>query len=810
MLLGQIIEVVGDKVEHTIDYSAWLARGETLASVSFTVDSGTATVTNVTLTPNQKAVRFYLSGGTLGDQFNVISTATTSIGQVKMDHIGVSVQTNGGPVFLSSNQTLMQSIMGATGPQGMTGGTGGPPPGYPADPANSTPAAKGDMKIGAGGAVTGGATTFSQTDGFVFTAADVGKVIWIFGGGANGFTLKTTIAALLSSTQVTLGAAAVGSIGPGFSYVGSAGVATPGTGVAPGDTFSFNSGTASQQPTVTVSTTKVVSATVNNGGSGGVNGTAQVYGTTGTGTQFSANVTISGGAITAINNILAAGHYTVNPTSLSAEPVTGASLSGATLTVVMGIDAASVSVQGNFSVQPSNPVTPSGTSGSGTGVTFNFGFTTTGKWFYATDDTAAIQATSLPVYTEVGKLYYSTLGETGAPFLPKRSLGYGQITDSGGFQQGPFFTCASAPPASRGGWSGAEAPFTGDLSNVQFPIHHFITGATTLGQPASGYQFTEECYPIAGFLYNSSGFNSSNSGNGGRTAACFTRIHVNNVGQGDAIAFNATGFVNSTRAGSTHFLANPAVTIIAGDTFAGADGVFLNPVELDCSDQGYDCAAAGYVTNLTRTNDRGNLFATWYGYRSQSTGTVPIDVHYGVIGAAKIGIDLTSLTTNTFGNWQHAAIAILGNDRIYLNAQGSTNPRYSQNLGTTYFGYSVANTAVQVIVNNSTAALFGGSISFVFNTFSMGADQNNRITAVGAANGSAPTFATTGTSDSNVDLFINPKGTGVIKVGSGCITANGTVGTTMTSLGPTGSHTTVQEWLTIKNSSGTVRYIPCY
>lgn len=54
-------------------------------------------------------------------------------------------------------------------------------------------------------------------------------------------------------------------------------------------------------------------------------------------------------------------------------------------------------------------------------------------------------------------------------------------------------------------------------------------------------------------------------------------------------------------------------------------------------------------------------------------------------------------------------------------------------------------------------------------------------------------------------------GTEVIKVGStGAFTANGVVATTMTSLGPAGSHTTVQEWLTITDAAGTVRFIPCY
>lgn len=53
--------------------------------------------------------------------------------------------------------------------------------------------------------------------------------------------------------------------------------------------------------------------------------------------------------------------------------------------------------------------------------------------------------------------------------------------------------------------------------------------------------------------------------------------------------------------------------------------------------------------------------------------------------------------------------------------------------------------------------------------------------------------------------------TGTLKVGgSGMTIANGAVATTMTSLGPAGSHTTIQEWMVVSNPSGTVRYIPLY
>jgi hypothetical protein len=52
--------------------------------------------------------------------------------------------------------------------------------------------------------------------------------------------------------------------------------------------------------------------------------------------------------------------------------------------------------------------------------------------------------------------------------------------------------------------------------------------------------------------------------------------------------------------------------------------------------------------------------------------------------------------------------------------------------------------------------------------------------------------------------------TGVLKGAAGTFAANGTTGTTMTSLGPAGAHATVQEWFTITDASGTVRYIPAY
>lgn len=97
---------------------------------------------------------------------------------------------------------------------------------------------------------------------------------------------------------------------------------------------------------------EVYSATVKSGGSGGSNGTQTVTGTTGTGTKFQASVTVSGGAITAVLGVTVGGLYTVRPTNLAAEPVTGASLTGATLSLTMDAsETGSLSVAGGIATQ---------------------------------------------------------------------------------------------------------------------------------------------------------------------------------------------------------------------------------------------------------------------------------------------------------------------------------------------------------------------------------------------------------------------------------------------------------------------------
>jgi hypothetical protein len=84
----------------------------------------------------------------------------------------------------------------------------------------------------------------------------------------------------------------------------------------------------------------VTAVSVNAGGSGGTNGQVTITGTTGVGVKFQAKGVISGGALTSITSITNAGSYTTDPTSLTAEPVTGGSLTGCTVGLTMSGDLA--------------------------------------------------------------------------------------------------------------------------------------------------------------------------------------------------------------------------------------------------------------------------------------------------------------------------------------------------------------------------------------------------------------------------------------------------------------------------------------
>ena len=152
----------------------------------------------------------------------------------------------------------------------------------------------------------------------------------------------------------------------------------PGIGYAPGDTILLGGGVYAYPATVEVYTTQVVAIELVAGGDAlaPYSGPATITGTTGTGTPFTANVTMlaygSTAHVVSIDSIVSGGNYTANPANLASEPVVCSFPStGVIVAVKMGASEAIATVGGSYAENPLwNIFNQRSTSGVGTDATF--------------------------------------------------------------------------------------------------------------------------------------------------------------------------------------------------------------------------------------------------------------------------------------------------------------------------------------------------------------------------------------------------------------------------------------------------------
>lgn len=249
-------------------------------------------------------------------------------------------------------------------------------------------------------------------------------------------------------------------------------------------------------------------------------------------------------------------------------------------------------------------------------------------------------------------------------------------------------------PSPRGNINSITTAFSGNLNYVSMSVSQSISGVATLGQPTTGYYNNPEASVEYTYLLNQSGWNQQTGGNDGRTSVATHFGKVDNYGQGDTMWGLIYGYVNGAKAGATSFLANPAVTVLAGQVDAGANGVYLNPYEIDLNDGGFDVAGAAWVANLNRTNNTGLLGVFWAGYFVNSIGTKASDAAFAAAGKHNVGLDLTAITLA--GNL--SAIALVPTQRIYF---GSTNTGGLPNGTSPGGSYISENSSVLALTNGS-------------------------------------------------------------------------------------------------------------
>lgn len=270
--------------------------------------------------------------------------------------------------------------------------------------------------------------------------------------------------------------------------------------------------------------------------------------------------------------------------------------------------------------------------------------------------------------------------------LKSNYWGFGQIKTGDGNKRGKWFSHINRRPTAIGNQDSIETAFNGDWSKSHFAIEHRVTGTGTLGTPTTGYYFTNEASAVFTTMESTSGHNQQLDGNDGRTSSVAFRTIVRNYGQGDCMAYNASGFVaGADLPGGTHWLAQPAVGLFAGDIAAGANHRYLNPREIICHDNGFDVACVGDVINMNRSNGTASQGEYWSGYRAQSVGPVKVDNIMSAVGLFRAGIDL-SMSFLDFGPTK-CAISLKANDRIY-GGNYSANGQYTTVFNGNYLEYS--------------------------------------------------------------------------------------------------------------------------
>jgi hypothetical protein len=209
-----------------------------------------------------------------------------------------------------------------------------------------------------------------------------------------------------------------------------------------------------------------------------------------------------------------------------------------------------------------------------------------------------------------------------------------------------------------------------------------------------------------------------------------------------------------------------------------------------------------------------------------STGAVSIvsaDINGGTMDNTAIGNTTPASGSFTTLSASGAATLSPANANVNLSPTGTgvvtINPATVGSINKMTIGATTPETGkfttAQATTSVTTPTLTSGAASAVSLATSGGtqltvahvASAANNLQVAGSASGAGTATLSAIGSDTNIDIVMTPKGTGQVRLNT---VANGTVATAMSSLGPTGAHTTVQEWFAVKNASGTIRYIPAF
>lgn len=329
-----------------------------------------------------------------------------------------------------------------------------------------------------------------------------------------------------------------------------------------------------------------------------------------------------------------------------------------------------------------------------------------------TDDSTAVTnatASSAGTITVPDGTYLTTLSTSA---LTKTFTGPGSITLTGGQKLPNTFTYTSSAPATWNTPGDPALAFAG-VSKSPYRYQAYIAGAATASQPTTGFFHSYNLDQVQNWLYNSSGYNHSTSNTTGRTMIHQQTNYLIHAGQGDVCNYYGSGYVsNSTPTRSSHWLADPATTVIAGGAEATTNSVNIVGAELNAIDNGHETTMSGFTSHITRTvipspNTKEYVCVN---FGATSDGSEPVDAFYYGAGESDCGIDFTAANFSSTTAW----VATKANQYWFGNATNSSTASTPEGttLAGSYIGYQSASSA-WVCVNNSVPVWRANDYGFV-------------------------------------------------------------------------------------------------
>ena len=94
MRAGRFVKTPDERKQYTIEYTDWLASGETITDHEFEVtpDDGELVVDGSAVNVDGNLLTFFVDGGLDDTQYKVVARITTSLGQVKEDLVRFSIK----------------------------------------------------------------------------------------------------------------------------------------------------------------------------------------------------------------------------------------------------------------------------------------------------------------------------------------------------------------------------------------------------------------------------------------------------------------------------------------------------------------------------------------------------------------------------------------------------------------------------------------------------------------------------------------------------------------------------------------------